>query len=149
MNSGYKKLAIAIAINFVIMYLLTFVLIADASHFNININRIYMALLMAFPMVIIMLLVMRSMFQNKRLNAILLGGSAVLFILVFFLARTQTPVGNVQFLNSMIPHHSSAILMCEESSITDPEIITLCDEIVKTQREEISQMEDIRARLRQ
>jgi uncharacterized protein (DUF305 family) len=32
----------------------------------------------------------------------------------------------------MIPHHSGAILMCEQSNLTDPEIISLCDEIVQT-----------------
>lgn len=50
-------------------------------------------------------------------------------------------------LKSMIPHHSSAIVMCEESSLTDPEISTLCDEIVKTQREEIAQLKGILERL--
>lgn len=43
----------------------------------------------------------------------------------------------------MIPHHSRAILVCEESNITDPEIIELCETIVETQQEEISQMETI------
>jgi uncharacterized protein (DUF305 family) len=62
------------------------------------------------------------------------------------LTRTQTPVGNEQFLRSMIPHHSSAILMCEQSNHTDTEIITLCDEIVQTQIEEIIEMEEILSR---
>jgi uncharacterized protein (DUF305 family) len=60
--------------------------------------------------------------------------------------RTQTPVGNVQFLRSMIPHHSSAIVMCERSSITDPKIVALCGQIVKAQKEEIAQMQKILSR---
>ncbi len=44
---------------------------------------------------------------------------------------------------SMIPHHSSAILMCEQSAITDPEIVSLCEEIIRTQEEEIAEMEEI------
>jgi uncharacterized protein (DUF305 family) len=55
--------------------------------------------------------------------------------------RTQTPVGDVQFLRSMIPHHSSAIVMCEHARITDPEIETLCGEIVEAQEREIAQMQ--------
>ena len=51
-----------------------------------------------------------------------------------FPREPQTPIGN---------GHSSAILMGEESAITDPEIVRLCDEIVKAQREEIAQMEGI------
>jgi hypothetical protein len=148
MADSYKKLAVAVSINTVIMFFLTFVLIANGSHFRVNINRIYMALIMAAPMVIVMLLVMRSMFMNKRLNAALLVTFSVLTLVLFFLMRTQTPVGNEQFLRSMIPHHSSAILMCEQSNITDPEIATLCDEIVQTQKEEIAQMDAILERYR-
>lgn len=40
----------------------------------------------------------------------------------------------------MIPHHSGAILMCEQANITDPEVRKLCEAIVKSQREEIAQM---------
>jgi uncharacterized protein (DUF305 family) len=46
----------------------------------------------------------------------------------------------------LIPHHSSAILMCEQSAITDPEIIELCEEIVQSQEEEIAEMENILTR---
>jgi hypothetical protein len=148
MESSYKKLALAISINTVIMFFLTFVMIDSFEHFHFNINRVYMALIMAAPMVIVMLLVMRSMFQNKRLNTILYTAFAVFAILIFFMIRTQTPVGNEQFLRSMIPHHSSAILMCEQSEITDPEITELCGEIVQTQEEEIAQMEAILERMR-
>ena len=142
----YKKLAIAISINAVIMFLLTYVMIYEGGHFFFNINRVYMALMMAAPMVIIMLLVMRDMFENKKLNYVLYAVSSGLFILLILLARTQQPVGNTQFLRSMIPHHSSAILMCEESTITDPEIIKLCEQIIKSQKEEIEQMKAILAR---
>jgi uncharacterized protein (DUF305 family) len=55
-------------------------------------------------------------------------------------------VGNDQFLRSMIPHHSSAILMCQQSQLTDPEIIQLCQEIIASQKEEITQMQAILAR---
>lgn len=142
----YKKLAIAITINTFVMFLITYAMIDTLDHLYLNVNRFYMALMMAAPMVVIMLLVMRSMYENKRLNYILMAVFAGAFFLFFALARTQTPVGNEQFLRSMIPHHSSAILMCEESEITDAEIAKLCEQIVKTQKEEIAQMKAILAR---
>ncbi|HEX6307984.1 MAG TPA: DUF305 domain-containing protein [Longimicrobiales bacterium] len=142
----YRKLALAIGINTVLMYLITYVNLAQLSHFENNINRVYMALLMAAPMVIVMLLVMRAMFPNVKMNLGLHVGAAVAILLLVTLIRTQTPVGNGQFLRSMIPHHSSAILMCEQSAITDPEIIELCGEIVQAQKEEIAQMKDILSR---
>ena len=64
------------------------------------------------------------------------------------LARHQIAVGNIQFLRSMIPHQSSAILMCQEAEITDPDTIVLCRQILRTQRDEIEQMEKLLARLR-
>ena len=142
----YRKLAIAITINAVIMYLITYVMVDKFENVYLNINRAYMALMMVAPMVVVMLLVMRSMYENKRLNYVLVAASAGLFVLCFALARTQTPVGDDQFLRSMIPHHSSAVLMCRESELTDPEIIKLCGQIVKSQEEEIAQMKAILAR---
>jgi uncharacterized protein (DUF305 family) len=139
----YKKLAIAISINTLLMYLIGYVMIDRFDHFYLNINRVYMALMMVAPMVIVMLLVMRSMFENKKLNYVLIAASAGLFILSFMLVRTQVPVGDTQFLRSMIPHHSSAIVMCQEADLTNPEIIKLCGEIIKAQEEEISEMKTI------
>ena len=55
----------------------------------------------------------------------------------------QGAVGNEQFLRSMIPHHSGAILMCEQASLTDPEIIALCAQIIPSQSQEIQQMQEI------
>jgi amino acid transporter len=143
----YRKLAIALAINAVIMFAITYVNLDSLNHFHANINRAYMALLMVALMAVVMLLVMRSMFESTRLNVLLHGVSLGVAVLVFLLIRFQAPVGDEQFIRSMVPHHSSAVLMCEESAITDPELSALCDEIVETQLEEIAQMEDILERL--
>ena len=142
----YKKLALAVSINAVLMYLITYAMVDKFDHVYLNVNRAYMSLMMVAPMVVVMLLAMRSMYENKKLNYILIAAFAGLFVLSFWLARTQTPVGDGQFLRSMIPHHSSAILMCQESQLTDPEIIKLCGQIVKSQEEEIAQMKAILAR---
>jgi hypothetical protein len=146
MEDTYRKLAVAIAINTVVMYFVTYVNLAEIGHFAHNLNRMYMALLMAAPMVVVMLIVMSAMFQNRKLNVALHGLAAGSFAVLFFLVRAQAPVGDEQFLRSMIPHHSSAILMCERAAITDPEITALCEEIVRSQEEEIARMQRMRAR---
>lgn len=143
MASHYRKLALTLSINAVLMFFITYAMIDTVDHFHVNINRVYMSLMMVAPMAMLMLFVMRSMYTDATLNSILYAVFAVLFMASFALARTQTPVGNEQFLRSMIPHHSSAILMCEQSAITDREILTLCEEIVKAQKEEIAQMKNI------
>lgn len=147
MISHYKKFALTLSINAVLMFFITYAMIDTIDHFYANINRGYMALMMVAPMAMVMLFVMRGMYQNAKLKAILYIVFAGMFIVSFALARSQTPVDNTQFLRSMIPHHSSAILMCEQSSITDPEIIELCGEIVQTQKDEIAQMKAILERL--
>ena len=98
-------------------------------------------------MALVMLISMRSMFPKKNVN-IIIGILAVLvFTLSFIAMRTQAAVGDVQFLRSMIPHHSGAILMCGEADIKDPEIAALCQQIITSQRQEISQMQAILQRL--
>lgn len=143
MASHYRKLALTLSINAVLMFFITYAMIDTVGHFYLNINRVYMSLMMVAPMAMLMLFVMRGMYQNARLNAILYALFTGVFIASFLLARTQTPVGNEQFLRSMIPHHSSAIVMCEQSSITDQQIVELCGQIVKAQQDEIAQMKAI------
>jgi hypothetical protein len=143
MNAPYKRLALAISINTVVMFFLTYALIDSFDHFYPNVNRGYMAVLMAAPMVIVMLLVMGHMYEDRKINTALYVVFGALFVGVLLLARSQTPIGDVQFLRSMIPHHSSAILMCERSTIRDPEIASLCVDIVKAQEKEIAQMKEI------
>jgi len=147
MASHYKKFALTLSINAVLMFFITYAMIDTVDHFYPNINRAYMSLMMVAPMAMVMLFVMRGMYENAKLNAMLYAVFAGMFMVSFALARTQTPIGNEQFLRSMIPHHSSAILMCQQSAIADREIIELCGEIVKTQKEEIAQMKAILGRL--
>ncbi|WP_199562347.1 hypothetical protein [Micromonospora deserti] len=74
---------------------------------------------------LIMLIVMHGMFPDRRMNLALYVAFAALFVGAFAAGRTDAFVGNEAFLKSMIPHHSRAILVCQESHITDPEIVRL------------------------
>lgn len=143
MSRSYTKLGIALAISYVVMFLLTMSMIRELDHFYVNASNAYMAAVMVLPMGVIMIAVMWSMFGNKALNIALLVAFLALFAGVWALGRQEAGVGNEQFLKSMIPHHSRAILVCQESDITDPEIVELCRTIVETQQEEIAQMKDI------
>lgn len=64
----------------------------------------------------------------------------------FWGMRTQAAIDDEEFLKSMIPHHSGAVLMCREAELSDPEIVALCDQIVASQEREIAQMKSILAR---
>lgn len=151
MRKNYLMLGLNLLISTIIMYLVMFEMIRGRGEFVQNINFFYMALTMAMPMGVLMLLMMGSMYTNQRLNLVLYAGLTIVFILALAAVRTQAGVGDKQFLRSMIPHHSGAILMCQEASISDPEIRELClgpNGIVKSQRQEIEQMQRMLARLR-
>ena len=109
----------------------------------------YMAVTMWAPMGIFMLATMPGMFPRKGLNITLYAVFLVLTIASFAATRSQTLIGDGQFIDSMIPHHSGAILMCREADLRDAELLTLCEEIIAAQRSEIEQMETIKARLDQ
>ncbi len=133
----YISLLIALSISYVVMFGLMFSRVNEFSNLFLSLNQVYMAGLMTAAMLIIMLTAMGSMYQNKKLNiALLIVGTAMIAMFWTFV-RSQTGVGNQQFLRSMIPHHAAAILVCQQSSLTNPRIQELCTEIVKTQKEEI------------
>ena len=144
---GYSRLAVDTVINFVIMYLVMYTMIATLDHFFINLNNVYMTLMMVAPMTVIMLVSMGSMFGSPRINLALIAVSVAVFVASFVGMRTQAAVGDAEFLRSMIPHHSGAILMCEQASLSNPEIIKLCSGIVQAQEREINQMKAILGRL--
>jgi signal transduction histidine kinase len=143
MEHPYRKFALVITINAIVMFFVMYATLYSLEHFYFNINRLYMTLMMVAPMVILMLIVMRGMYQNKTLNLVLGFVFAAVFVICLLLVRTQTPVGDAQFLRSMIPHHSGAILMCRQAEITDPEIKDLCDRIIESQKQEIAEMEEL------
>ncbi|EBW2381249.1 DUF305 domain-containing protein, partial [Salmonella enterica subsp. enterica serovar Enteritidis] len=88
-----------------------------------------------------------GMFPNRSANIALYVVFALLTAGSFWATRSQTLIDDRQFIDSMIPHHSGAILMCREAKLADSELKTLCDEIMAAQREEIDKMTSIRNRL--
>ena len=147
MKGGYTSLAVQTILSGVIMYLVMFVMIDGLDSFYNNLNMFYMTLMMVAPMVVLMILAMRHMFPSKGANAAILAGSIIVFVGCFALIRTQTTIGDRAFLRSMIPHHAGAILMCQQAKLTDAEIVRLCGEIERSQRQEIDQMKTILRRI--
>lgn len=152
MRRHYWMFGLNMLVSTIIMYLVMFEMIRGSGEFVQNVNFAYMALTMAMPMGGLMLLMMGSMYSDKRLNLILYALLSLIFVLAFAAVRTQALVGDRQFVRSMIPHHSGAILMCNEASLRDAEIRKLCfspSGIVKSQEREIAQMKAMLERLDQ
>src|ERR687892_2001718 len=139
-ENHYRHLLIMAVLSFIAMYILMYAMVNTFSDVYNNFNQFYMAGLMTAPMVVIELAVMRSMYHDKRLNALIIAGSILAALAFFLLIRYQTAISDKQFLRSMIPHHAGAILMCEHAAIQDAEIKQLCRNIVSSQQAEIDQM---------
>ena len=146
-GNSYRNLAIELILHFIIMYLVMYTMIATLDHFYFNLNNVYMTLMMVTPMALLMLVLMRSMYENKRANLAIAIGAVVIFAGSFYAMRSQAAIGDKELIRGMIPHHSGAILMCGKAKLTDPELIALCGEIVEAQEREISQMQAVLARL--
>ncbi|MDP1547168.1 MAG: DUF305 domain-containing protein [Anaerolineales bacterium] len=139
-NGHYKRLLIMAVLSFVSMYVLMYAMVNTFANVFLNINQFYMAGLMTAPMIIIEIALMGSMYKDKKLNTIIVATSSLVLIAFFIFIRQQSAVSDEQFLKSMIPHHASAILMCEKTNIADPELKELCKSIISSQQEEIDQM---------
>ena len=72
--------------------------------------------------------------------------SLIALVGFFLLIRQQVAVTDTQFLRSMIPHHSGAILMCSKAPIRSAELRNLCQGIIANQDAEIRQMKGMLAK---
>lgn len=106
-----------------------------------------MALLMVAPMALVMMLMMGKMYPSKKINNTIMISASLVFIVVLIALRTQTPIGEVQYMKAMIPHHSSAILVSKEANINDPEVRDLANQIIESQEKEIAVMKALLKRL--
>lgn len=143
----YLMFWINMILGLIVMYVVMFSMIDGWGDFRNNLNMLYMAITMWAPMGIFMLATMPGMFPNRSANIALYVVFALLTAGSFWATRSQTLIDDRQFIDSMIPHHSGAILMCREAKLADSELKTLCDEIMAAQREEIDKMTSIRNRL--
>lgn len=139
----YMRLAIMAGLSFVAMFALMYAMVDRFANIYPNLNQAYMAALMAAPMVAIEIILMASMYPSKLTNALILAASALVLVGAFGAIRQQAAIGDDEFLRSMIPHHASAILMCEQASLIDAEVRQLCGAIMESQRREIDAMKQI------
>jgi hypothetical protein len=139
-GSPYHRLALMAALSLLAMYFLMYAMVDGPSNVYGNLNQLFMAGLMTAPMIVIELSVMRSMYRDVKRNAAIAAMSIAAGVVMFLFIRQQTAIADEQFLRSMIPHHSGAILMCERAQLRNPQLRELCDAIIESQQEEIKLM---------
>lgn len=139
----YLKFALMILTSTVIMYFLMFVNVNEFAHIYFSQTRVYMAIFMGAVMAIIMMGFMWKMYDNKKLNAVIMGLSVLLVLGSFGLIQNQVGVDDTAWMRAMIPHHSTAIMTSDRANLTDPRVKKLSEEIIQSQKEEIAEMKKL------
>ena len=139
-RNNYLRLLGMTLLSFISMYVLMYAMVNTFANVFSSLNQVYMAGLMTAPMVLIELLLMGGMYENKRFNAAIAAASVIAMIGFFVLIRQQVAITDRQFLRSMIPHHAGAILMCQNAPLQAAELKQLCRSVVTSQEAEIAQM---------
>lgn len=144
---SYGRFFAMIATSTVVMFVLMYSNVYALDHVWWSQTRFWMALYMGAAMAVVMLAFMLKMYDDKRKNAAIFAGAALVLVVGLFLVRSQRTVDDVAWMKAMIPHHSIAILTSERAEISDPRVRSLADEIIEAQREEIAEMETLIADL--
>ena len=148
-GNPYTKFILMLALSFVAMYITMFLNTYKMDHVYFSLTRFYMTCLGISAMAVIMFAVMRKMYQNQKKNIAIFVGSVVLFLGALGLVRAQSPIiGDILYMEGMIPHHSIAILTSERAAIKDPEVRNLADGIIEAQKKEIAEMKEMLKRLK-
>lgn len=146
---SYLRFATMIATAMVLMYGLTYLNSWEFSHVFFSQTRLWMTLLMGASMAVVMLLFMLKMYDNAKANIAIIAGAVVVFGASTWLVRSQETVGDVAYMEAMIPHHSIAILTSRRAHIKDPRVRELADGIIEAQVREIDEMETLVADLKE
>ena len=107
--------------------------------FTNSLGKIYLSFLMGLTMVF------SQIFMDTNIN-LLFYIILFIFILIFiYLYRTQTFIGDKEYLSDMIEHHSMALLTSNQilQKTKNRKIKNLANQIVETQRKEIKEMKDL------
>ncbi len=140
MKASYGRFAAMIATSTVVMFILMYSTEYRWSDVWWSQTRTWMALYMGAMMAVIMLGFILNMYKDRRTNLAIFAGSALVFALALFFARSQKTVDDVAWMKAMIPHHSIAILTSERAQIRDPRVRRLADDIILAQKREIIEM---------
>ena len=140
MTMGWGRFAAMIAVSTTVMFPLMYQLVYSWDHATFSLTRLVSAIVMGCVMAAIMLAFMWKMYRGQGTKLAVLIGAIVVGILVLAVNRQQMLIGDVDFMKSMIPHHSIAINNAEKARISDPRVRKLADEIISSQVREIREM---------
>lgn len=144
---SYSRFFLMVAVSTVVMFGLMYLNTWSAEHIFYSQTRMWMALLMGAVMAVVMMGFMWPMYENKRINATIMGLAILMFAVSLYLVRSQDTVDDVSYMKAMIPHHSIAVMTSDRATIHDARVRRLADEILQAQVREIGEMKALIADL--
>lgn len=141
MGMNWSRFAAMIAASTFIMFFLMYQLVYSLDHAMFSVNRLIASFVMGCVMTIVMLSFMWSMYKGMAAKIAILVVAALLGMSLLFVNRSQTLIGDVSFMKSMIPHHSIAINNARKASLSDPQVRQLADQSIESQIREIAEMQ--------
>jgi len=137
---SWGRFAAMIAVSTFVMFFLMYQLVYALDHATFSLNRFLASLLMGCVMTIVMLAFMWPMYRGQRTKVSVLVVAGLSAAVLLLLNRQQVVIGDVEFMQSMIPHHSIAINNARKATISDPRVRRLADGIIESQVREITEM---------
>ncbi len=137
---GWGRFFAMIAVSTVIMFPLMYQLVYVPEHATFSLTRLVSSVVMGCVMSVVMLAFMWRMYAGRAAKLVVLVGSIVVGVGVLAINRQQSLIGDVDFMKSMIPHHSIAINNARKADIRDPRVRKLADGIIRAQVKEIAEM---------
>lgn len=99
----YWKFLLMIGVSTVVMFGMMYLNVYALDHIFFSRTRVFMALMMGAVMAVIMLLFMWKMYENKKINVMILAASLLVFAGSLFMVRSQTTVNDTAWMKAMIP----------------------------------------------
>lgn len=140
MTMGWGRFFAMIAVSIIVMFPLMYQLVYSVDHATFSLTRLVSSVVMGCVMAVIMLAFMWKMYEGQGAKLAVLIGAIVLGVGTLAINRQQTLIGDVDFMKSMIPHHSIAINNARKADIRDPRVRKLADGIIRAQVKEIAEM---------
>jgi hypothetical protein len=137
---GWGRFAAMIAISTTAMFFFMYQLVYSYDHVLFSVNRLISSFIMGCVMVLVMLSFMWPMYKGMTTKITVLVVASVISVFLLFANRGQIFIEDVDFMKSMIPHHSIAINNARKARISDPRVRDLADQIIESQVLEITEM---------
>lgn len=142
-SMSWWRFAAMIATSTLIMFPLMYQLVYSPDHLTFSLNRAIASLVMGCVMTVVMLGFMWPMYRGlgTKVTVVVLAALAAAGLL--YVNRTQALIGDLNYMRSMIPHHSIAVNNSLRSDLRDPRVRELARGIIESQLREIAEMKQL------